>query len=106
MEVSRRIASPSRRMEALINHNAELQADSAKLAKDNTDLTVERDMLKQKNKFMQVIVALLLASGIGMGVGMGTSMAHFSPGAALTLATTIFFAVITVSLAIMNYMNR
>ena len=106
MEASRRIAPPSRRMEVLINYNTELQADNAKLAKDNADLVIERDMLKQKNRFMQVIVTLLLASGVGLGVGMGTSMAHFSPGAALTLATTIFFAVITVSLAIMNHMNR
>ena len=106
MEVSRRITPPSRWREILIKHNNELQAENAELVKDNADLTAERDTLKRKNRLRQVIVTLLLASGVGMGVGMGTSMAHFSPATALTLATTIFFAVITAALAIMNYTNR
>jgi len=105
MDVSRRRARPSKRRQALANINTELQTDNEKLERSNADLKTKCGLLEQQNKRLKIAVVLLLASSISVGVGMGAGMSRFSPGAALTLATTVFFAVITVSLAILNYMG-
>jgi hypothetical protein len=93
-------------MQAITEVNSALQADNARLERKNAELKAERNLQEQKIKSLQITVIILVASSAGLGAGMGTSMLQADPGTALTLATTVFFAVITVSLGILNYMRR
>jgi hypothetical protein len=106
MAVPRRKAVPSEQMQAITEVNSALQADNARLERKNAELKAERNLQEQKIKSLQITVIILVASSAGLGAGMGTSMLQADPGTALTLATTVFFAVITVSLGILNYMRR
>jgi hypothetical protein len=93
-------------MQAITDANSALHADNARLERKNAELKAERHLQEQKIKSLQITVIILIASSAGLGTGMGTSMLRVDPGTALTLATTVFFAVITVSLGILNYMRR
>lgn len=99
MEVSRRRAAPSKKIQAL-------QDDNAKLERANDSLKTERDQLRQKIKFLQIAVSVLLGTSASLAVGLAIRMAGVAAGTALTAATTAFFAVIMASMAVLNYMRR
>lgn len=99
MDATRRKAAPSDQIKTLTDTNALLTAESAQLKRAVTDL-------ENKNKFLKVIVAILLASNGGSGVGLATSMSGATAQTALISATGVFFSVIIASIAIMTFMHR
>jgi len=106
MDVSRRRATPSKKIQALTTANATLQDGNAELKKAYDKLETERDQLRQTIKSLQVAVSVLLGSSAGMAVGLAIGLAGVAAGTALTAAITVFFAVIMASMAILNYMRR
>jgi hypothetical protein len=71
-----------------------------------SDLEVAREMLEQKIKYLQVIVAILLATVAGLSVGLGAGLAGATVTIALSSAVAVAFGVITASIAILTFMRR
>jgi hypothetical protein len=63
-------------------------------------------MLKQKLKSAHVVITILLAISAAVCVGLSTSLAGSAVQVALISATTVFFAVVTASIAILTYLRR
>jgi len=106
VDVTRRRATPSERIQALTDTNAALQAKNAQLERTSADLKAANDNLEHKIKSLQVAVTILLASSGGLGVGLAVSMAGAAVQTALASATGVFFAVIMASIAILTFMRR
>jgi hypothetical protein len=106
MVALRRKTSSSEEFRALADANALLWSEKMQLIRDNGDLKTFNSLLEQRIKSLQVAITILLASNAGLGVGLATSMAGSAAQSALASATGAFFAVITVSIAILIYMRR
>jgi hypothetical protein len=88
------------------SNNAGVQTEIVQLEKANVDLKTANELLERKVKFLQVTVAVLLASCVGLRAGFAISMAGVAPQAALVSATGLFFAVIMSSIVILTYIRR
>lgn len=75
------------------------------LEKANAELRAANDLLRQKVKSLQMAVVILLACSAGLGVGFALSMEGASVQIALASATTVLFAVIMASIAILTFMR-
>jgi hypothetical protein len=91
---------------ALADANAALRAEKARLERDIADLQDLKARLEQRNRSLQVIVALLLAATLGLAIGLTLGMTGVSAQGALGSATGAFFAVIMTSVAVLTYIRR
>jgi ABC-type phosphate transport system auxiliary subunit len=106
MVTQRRKSASSEQFQALTDANRKLQADKMLLQRVNSDLKAGKSLLEQRIKSLQVAITILVAGSVGLSIGLATSMAGATAQTALASATGAFFAVITVSLAILMYMRR
>lgn len=70
------------------------------------DLKSTNSKLEQKIKLLQITAVISLAVSAGLGIGFAISMTGATTETTISSAVGTFFAVITVSIRILNYMRR
>ncbi len=105
MDVPRRRETPPER-QTLADSNAALRADKAALERDVAALQERNLRLEQRYRALQVLMALLLAATLGLATGLTVTLAGSGATAALGTATSVFFAVVMTSMAVLSYIRR
>ena len=98
--------TPSEQIRALTDANSRLLTDKEQLERVNTHLNETNRILGQRNRVLQVVVIILLASIASLSSDLVTKTMGATAQISFGSATGVFFAVIVASMAILSFIHH